>query len=256
MPGNKNPKIAPLGVVVSFPKSGRTWLRVMLDELGLPFLFTHDGSDRVCGFSEMRICRRPLFYKYPVVFLSRDPRDTVVSGYFEMSRRSYKTEILYSRAISDFARDPRYGIEKVILFNKAWLKKGGGLRRFLPITYEQMTDKPEAVLRTVVNFVGAEVSDDAIARVVSENTFERMHRREANGEYGRYGTKLTPRDQADPDSYKLRRGKSGGYVDYLSPDDLAYCNAMLERYGYWRPNSLLVEWLQFTKLSIQQALRL
>jgi hypothetical protein len=173
-----------------------------------------------------------------------------------MSRRSYKSKTLYSRAISDFARDPRYGIEKVILFNKAWLKKGARLRRFLPITYEQLTDNPEAVLGTVVDFVGAEVSDDAIARVVSENTFERMHQREANGEYGRYGTKLTPRDQADPESYKIRRGKSGGYVDYLSPDDVAYCNAMLERYGYWRPNSPLVEWLQTAKLSIQQVLRL
>jgi sulfotransferase family protein len=228
----------------------------MLDDLGLPFLFTHDGSDRVCGFSEIRICKKPMFYKHPVVFLSRDPRDTVVSGYFEMSRRSYKIEILYSRAISDFARDPRYGIEKVILFNKGWLKKGARLRRFLPITYEQLTDDPEAVLRTVADFVGAEVSDDAIARVVRENTFERMHQREANGEYGRYGTKLTPRDQADPESYKMRRGKRGGYVDYLSPDDLAYCNAMLERYRYWRPNSLLVKRLQIAKLSIQKILRL
>ena len=68
--------------------------------------------------------------------------------------------------------------------------------------------------------------------------------------------RLTPRDKGDPETYKVRRGKIGGYVDYLSPDDVAFCHAMLERYGYWRPNSPLVEWLQTAKLSIQQVLRL
>jgi hypothetical protein len=119
-----------------------------------------------------------------------------------------------------------------------------------------LSEDTEAVLREIVDFVGAKVGDEAIAHVASENTFEKMRRREANGEYGRYKKKLTPRDKGDPETYKVRRGKIGGYVDYLSPDDVAYCNAMLERYGYWRPNSLLVEWLQTAKLSIQQALRL
>ena len=49
--------------------------------------------------------------------------------------------------------------------------------------------------------------------------------------------------------------KSAAMSIIFSPDDVAYCNAMLERHGYWRPNSLLVEWLQTSHLSIQQALR-
>jgi hypothetical protein len=255
MAGNKIPKFPVLGIVVSFPKAGRTWLRVMLDELGLPFDYRHDGSTHSGAnkISQIRVCNKPLFHMYPVVFLSRDPRDLVISGYFEMTRRD---EIPYKGTISDFVRDPRHGIEKAILFNKAWLKAGARLQRFLPITYERLSEDPEAVLRAIADFVGAEVGDDAIARVASENTFEKMRKREANGEYGRYKKKLTPRDKEDSETYKVRRGKIGGYVDYLSPDDVAYCNAMLERYGYWRPNSPLVEWLQTAKLSIQQALRL
>jgi len=255
MAGNKLPKAPVLGVVVSFPKAGRTWLRVMLDELGLPFDYRHDGSTHSAAykFSQIRVCSKPLFHMYPVVFLSRDPRDTVVSGYFELTRRD---ELPYNGTISDFLRDPRHGIKKCILFNKTWLKVGSRLRRFLPITYEKLKAEPEAVLREIVDFVGAEVTDDAIARVVRENTFEKMRQREANGEYGRYKKKLTPRNKEDPESYKVRRGKIGGYVDYLSPEDLDYCDEMLERYGYWHPNSPLVEWIQGAQLSIQQVLRL
>jgi hypothetical protein len=33
--------------VISFPKSGRTWLRVMLDDIGLNAKFSHDGADHI-----------------------------------------------------------------------------------------------------------------------------------------------------------------------------------------------------------------
>jgi hypothetical protein len=227
----------------------------MLDELGLPFDYRHDGSTHSGAnkFSQLRVCNKPLFQNHPVVFLSRDPRDTVVSGYFEMTRRD---ELPYNGSISDFVRDPRHGITKCILFNKAWLKAGARLGRFLPITYENLSEDPQAVLNKIVDFVGATVTHEALARVARENTFEKMRQREANGEYGRYKKKLTPKRKDDPESYKVRRGKIGGYIDYLSPNDVAYCDAMLERYGYWQPNSNLREWLQTSRLSIQQLLRI
>ena len=52
------------GLMVSFPKSGRTWVRVMLDSVNCKLRYTHDGSD------------------LPLLFLHRDPRDTAVSGFF------------------------------------------------------------------------------------------------------------------------------------------------------------------------------
>jgi hypothetical protein len=30
---------------------------------------------------------------------------------------------------------------------------------------------------------------------------------------------------ADPESFKVRRGKVGGFRDYLAPDDIAYIDA-------------------------------
>ena len=47
---------------------------------------------------------------------------------------------------------------------------------------------------------------------------------------------LQPGDVNDPESYKVRRGKIGGYVDYLDPSDVEYADqamsALDPRFGY------------------------
>jgi hypothetical protein len=48
---------------------------------------------------------------------------------------------------------------------------------------------------------------------------------------------LAPKDPTNTDTYKTRRGKIGGYVDYLTPDDVAKINAVvLAEYMYAASN--------------------
>ena len=53
---------------------------------------------------------------------------------------------------------------------------------------------------------------------------------------GFQGGALQPCDARDPDSFKVRRGKVGGYVDYLGAADVAFLDREVERldprYGY------------------------
>ena len=77
-----------------------------------------------------------------------------------------------------------------------------------------------------------------IEQAVANNTFEKMREREASGEFLKYKKthkKDRPRrrDQKDPDTFKFRRGKVGGYVDYLSDEDIAYCDEVLSRNRYF-----------------------
>ena len=71
------------GLMVSFPKSGRTWVRVMLDSVNCKLRYTHDGSDHSLGthFSDLVPCQVD-GSDLPLLFLHRDPRDTAVSGFF------------------------------------------------------------------------------------------------------------------------------------------------------------------------------
>ncbi len=209
--------------LVSFPKSGRTWLRVMLDEFDVRLRYTHAGAEhmapvhhRVLSTAEARTVRR-------IVFLHRDPRDTVVSGYYQVARRLGG----YTGTLSDFIRDPHHGIEKIVRFNAMWLDLARTRRHMLAVSYEDMHADTEAALARIVAFLGRRSDCAAVEATVRNNSFERMQARERRGDYrARYGDALLPADPADPDSFKVRRGRIGGYRDEMSGEDIAYCDAV------------------------------
>jgi hypothetical protein len=64
--------------------------------------------------------------------------------------------------------------------------------------------------------------------------FGNMRKMESSLEYDRQ--LLQPGDVNDPESYKVRRGKIGGYVDYLGPSDVDYADRAMSvldaRFGY------------------------
>jgi hypothetical protein len=226
------PTPSQIGIIVSYPKSGRTWLRVMFEELGVNFHYTHDGfgSSKSRPFDELRVCRRERYQNQPVVFLYRDPRDTTVSEYFW--RALHKES--YAGTITDFIRDPLCGFERIVLFNLTWLERGRRLRAFLPITYEEISANPASSVRRILAFAGTELSDRKIVQVVENNTFEKMQKREFQGDHVKYMGKMFTQKVNEPEAYKVRRGKMGGYVDNLSPEDISYCDHVLDRCGYFR----------------------
>ena len=76
-------------VVLSYPKSGRTWLRAMLDELGIGVDYDHADANTLYHPTEPFEIGRVDAGRYGdkrVVFLQRDPRDVLVSSYFEATR--------------------------------------------------------------------------------------------------------------------------------------------------------------------------
>lgn len=220
-----------LALVVSFPKSGRTWLRVMLDELGIPCSYSHDRSSHreALHVEELGDPGAGLVADR-FVFIHRDPRDTAVSGYFQAAKRLRN----YDDDIAAFIRDPHHGIEKIARFNLSWLTGNLGQKPVYTLSYEQLTADPRTTLRALVDWLGVEVSATAIETVVADNTFDKMQKREISGVYAdRYGQALKQPDQNDSDSFKVRRGQVGGFRDDLAEKDIAYCDAVLARLNYW-----------------------
>lgn len=201
-------------LVVSHQKSGRTWLRVMLEDLG------------VCaGYAHFRFDSRDDWNGIPIVFIHRDPRDVVVSYYFHKTRRDRD----YSGSLAEFIRDPEFGIEQIARYNAAWLSRGpAAADRFYPITYEDMTVDTSGVLQKLTEFFNLDVTAADIGLAVQRNTFEKMKAREAEDQYnGNYDGTLSPGDGSDPESFKVRRGKVGGYRNYLDDKDLQYCDRVI-----------------------------
>ena len=217
-----------MDAVISFPKSGRTWLRVMLDQYGVPLEWTHAGADhgKARPFGKLDTSEARKFDR--ILFLHRDPRDTVVSGYYQKAFRRGG----YVGTMSDFIRDPRHGLDKIMRYNRMWLGLARSRANTLTESYENLQADTEATLARIVDFFGKPVDPGRVREIVEANRFEKMQARERDGFYARtYGRSLTPADPSQPDSFKVRKGRIGGYREELSSEDIAYCDATVANFA-------------------------
>lgn len=243
--------------LVSYPKCGRTWLRLLLSRAlelhtgasSVDYLGGHFLGGDVAGAPRVRVShdgdphwktprgldRRKRRYRGKrVVLLVRDPRDVVVSMYFERSRR----ERAYSGSLSEFLCERRGSLDTILGYYNAWARCREVPSELLVVRYEDLRRDTESEVQRVLRFLGLAVSDANVSEAVGFASFERMREMENAGslESGR----LRPRDPNDPESFKTRRGKVGGFVDYLSPEEIADVERRIRSeldpcYGYGEP---------------------
>jgi hypothetical protein len=164
-----------------------------------------------------------------VVFLVRDPRDVLVSSYFEATQRSFLFDgkpVEFDGSLSEFVRSPVFGAMKIAAFYDIWARNQAVPKNFMLIRYEHLHAGPHDLLRRILRFLGAgAVRQEHIAEAVAYASLDNMRRLERANAFG--DPRLQPGDPGEPESYKVRRGIVGGYVDYLSPADIAYIDREL-----------------------------
>lgn len=213
---------APDTIVVSFPKSGRTWLRYMLDHLGIHLTYSHQrpAAPLPHGWEGKKI-----------ILLHRDPRDTAVSHWFALTRRRPGG---YSASLSELLRDPERGLAGVVRFNLFW-KELIGREGGLILSYEVLHADTLDELRKAVAFVRGESGPESVLReAVNAGRFDNMRAIEVSGRGARlYGDVLEPADPADPDSYKTRQGQVGGWRRHFTRADAAFADDLFESFDYF-----------------------
>ena len=249
-------------IVLSIPKSGRTWIRTFLcayfcklhdreftlqpdrySEPGIPqLIFSHDlfehrtkGNlwDRVRG--KYLVPKRAL-RRAKIILLVRDPRDCFVSLYIQMTRRDPSTPARFKQeTLSNLLRDERFGINGIIRTMNDWLHEFAGRNNFMIVRYEALRASPSEHYRELLAVLGETTPDMSIFQEALEfSQFENMQKLEAAGAFD--SKILLPGDVRDPESFKVRRGKVGGYREYLSVEDQEYALKALReldaRFGY------------------------
>lgn len=236
-------------VIVSFGKSGRTWLRVMLSRFyqlrhGLPensligfvnfhlrdrripkLFFTHDNYLRELTGN---LHSKADFYGHRVILLVRNPCDVAVSQYFQWRYRMHPRKKALNDypaheaevSVFDFVYGHEAGLKKVVQFLNGW---SGELSRFdnlMVVRYEDIQAAPEASLRAVLRFIGHEPTDAELREAVSYASIENMRKLEQPKSLFWGHNRLGATDKSNPDSHKVRRAKVGGYRDYFEDDQL------------------------------------
>jgi hypothetical protein len=239
--------------VVSFPKSGRTWLMVLLSRLtltkcGLPetattsgnSLRTTKGSGPAVLFIHGRFINdmRPLvgeaspYFGKALIFLARHPADVAVSYYHHVRYRvdPIKREIkqlpdLNGISVFEFMQDPSSGMPDIIEYLNAWAAALRQHPHHLLLHYEDLHGDPKPQLRRVAAFIGQSFEDAAYDEAIRFASFEQLQKKERENFFG--NRRLQARDPDNPDSFKVRRGKIGGYRDYLDDEQIAWVEQLI-----------------------------
>lgn len=223
----------PRALVISFPKSGRTQLKVMLHAAGMGARFSHAGSSEARARKASELSDALHYWRrHRILFMIRDPRDTAVSAWFQARERAGA----YGGDLASFLRDPRFGLEKILLFHLMWLEARERFRDFAVLRYEALQSDPARAFRAAAHFLSGTAPDEqSVVRAVEAGRFDSMRRLEESGEgKALFGQALAPGRRGDLASYKTRRGVAGGWTDYFSGDDCAFAEALFRELDYWR----------------------
>jgi hypothetical protein len=251
-------------VVMSWGKSGRTWLRVMVsryyqllhgleerdmlefDNLhgkidAIPkIFFTHGNYLR--DFTGTWNDKSP-FYGKKVVLLIRDPRDVAVSQYFQWKYRMRPIKKRLNHypphgadiSLFDFVMDRECGLPVILDFFEMWENELERCAASVVIRYEEMRGETEVALSRVIEFFDGRADAAKITEAVEYARFENMRKLEQNKTLGSWGHRLRPGDKSNPQSFKTRRAKVGGHREDFNQDELAAIDALVaERpvFGY------------------------
>jgi hypothetical protein len=247
-------------LVVSIPKSGRTWVRTFLcayfcEKIGQPFIlepeqyegvphiiYTHDlfeqrtKADRWDKLRGKYLIPERERSRLPIILLARDPRDAFVSHYVQLTRRTKETpNQLKEKSVTELLRDPAFGIVSTVEIMNAWLTEWSARPDFLLLRYETLRQDPAPSFRELLCILGETALDEtAFAHALRFSDFGHMKKLENAGAFD--SKILRAGDTGDPESFKVRRGQIGGFRSYLSPNDQSYATGALAgldpRFGY------------------------
>jgi hypothetical protein len=214
--------------LVSFPRSGNTWLRYMLTLLH-PGLRETDSRDihwvipNLDQAPDLKATPIPRVIKshslfnprYPrVIYLLRDGRDATHS-YYLFCRKEYG----YEGSFEMFLEQRPFFRWKWHEHVESWLS-GSHETPLLVVRYEDMLVDVEKQLRRVLDFLGWKPADGEIRQAVQGTQIERMRHKESTGSFLAH----------------VGQGRAGIWSERFSDGELALfmCHARetLLRFGY------------------------
>lgn len=206
--------------------------------------FTHDNYLK--DYTKQTGTKQP-YYNKKVVLMVRDPADVAVSQYHQWKYRMAdrkKTINDYPPAgadvsLYDFVMMPSCGLPKIIDWMNGWASELDKFRDLLVVRYEDLRADPKAMLQRVLTFIGTPATEQELQEAVEfawSTTCGRWSRKRV---FWLSGRRMLAKDRSNPNTYKVRRAKVGGYRDDFTPEQLAAIDGMiagrlLPGFGYGR----------------------
>jgi hypothetical protein len=250
-------------LIIGHPKSGNTWLKVMISRLyqlryDLPESKLINTDEFARKIPEIpRLAATNAYYSYegevgkllaagaadnpvrhkPVLFLARNPIDIAVSWFHQFTKRQSRAkQELINHSIAnpidrrtvqmwEFVRHSDIGLPSLIEYQNTWARNVQALEQGMLVRYEDLRAEPVPTLQKVMQLMGEQFSDAEICAAVEWGSFENLQKLETSGTFSQGGMKLVNRE--DPSTFKVRRGKVGGYREDFDAHQVAELEALV-----------------------------
>lgn len=250
-------------LIIGHPKSGNTWLKVMISRLyqiryDLPESKLINTDEFARKIPEIpRLAATNGYYSYegevgkllaagapdnplrhkPVLFLARNPIDIAVSWYHQFTKRQSraKQELInhfienpvdrHTVEMWEFVRHSDIGLQSLIDYQNTWAKNIASLERGMLTRYEDLRAEPVTTLHQITQLMGESFTEDEVREAVEWGSFDNLQKLETKGTFSQGGMKLVNKD--DPSTYKVRRGKVGGYREDFDERQVEELEAMV-----------------------------
>ena len=236
--------------IISFPKSGRTWIVCFLHEYnGLsknklnnkhnsPKYFKsnklltlynknkktsifvdHSFEDLDINNSWMKNLLIKLSIKNKTnFFVLRDPRDTIVSFYFHKKYASMMDSkqnfLKKGTSLSEFIFSPERGIIYLIDFLNYFSDHLFVKKSYEILLYENFIDDPKSNFAKILKSLNLPISEDNLQYLVEETSFENLQKK-AQG--------------TDAQIKKFRKGKKQNFHQYLDYEEIKKINLIINQ---------------------------
>ena len=132
-------------------------------------------------------------------------------------------------------RDEKFGLRAIVKPMNDWLNEFSQRDNFTLVRYEALRASPAEHFRDLLAVLGESSPDaNSFQEALEFSSFENMQKLEAARAFD--SNILHPGDVRDPESFKVRRGKVGGYREYLSAEDQQFAAAAIReldrQFGY------------------------
>ena len=250
-------------LIIGHPKSGNTWLKAMISRLyqmryQLPESKLINTDEFSRKYPEIpRLAATNGCYSYeqevgnllaagapdnllrhkPVMFLARNPIDIAVSWFHQFTKRQSRAkQELINHSIAhpvdrntidmwSFVRHSDIGLPFLIEYQNTWARNIAQLEHGMLVKYEELRSEPVATLYKITQLMGETFTEDEVRAAVEWGSFDNLRKLETSGTFSQGGMKLV--NANDPSTFKVRRGKVGGYREDFNAEQVAELEALV-----------------------------
>tara|TARA_Y100000591_G_C21814317_1_gene689756 strand:+ start:19 stop:870 length:852 start_codon:yes stop_codon:yes gene_type:complete len=214
--------------IASFPKSGNTWVRLIVANLlnkkpnfnnidhFLPETYSYKESFYFQNSENIRIFKSHDYFDHrfkKVIYVVRDPREIIVSSYFfQMKIGTIKKNYSKKKFIIDFIKG-KYSANFGTWEQNVGSWYGSRNQNIIFVRYEDLKEKPRHEIKKISKFLKIKISDKKILKIINRTSFKNLQSEEK-------------KDSLKWNSIKsksnipfFRSGKKNSWKKFFTPDE-------------------------------------